>query len=315
MSIIKLSGIEKRKVSIFIVCLFCAVIAWLFFALSNQTVKTYERTLEYKNLPLNKAFYPLQPDSVLVQVQSSGWQAIFMGWVVNKKPLAVDLSLLQNKNYIVLSQNLASLNYNSKQSQKIKSIKPDTLFFDFTKRNVKKLPIKFISTLLYKKQFAQNGPIEISPNYVTVIGPDVELKKMHFWPTQVFKKRKICTDVLQNIGLVKTYKNNIKVFPSVVTVKIPVEEFTEKEIEIPIKIANNPNYYGIKMYPNKISIKLMLPLSKFNKISADDFEAIADLNIGVVNKADKLPVKVVNKVNFTKIVQIYPHQVAYIIKK
>ncbi|TAG99778.1 MAG: YbbR-like domain-containing protein [Sphingobacteriales bacterium] len=315
MAIIKLSGIEKRKVSIFIVCFFCAVIAWLFFALSNQTVKTYKRTLIYTNLPLNKAFYPLQPDSVFVQVESSGWQAIFIGWGINKKPLAIDLSLLHNKNYIVFSQNLVSLNYNSKTGQKIKSIKPDTLFFDFTKRKVKKLPIKFISTLEFKKQFAQNGPIEINPKYVTVIGPEAELKKMQFWPTQVLKKRKIAATVLQNLSLVKTQKNNLNVFPLVVTVKIPVEEFTEKEIEIPIKVANNPNYYGIKLFPNKVAIKLMLPLSKFNKVTADDFEAIADLDVGLLNKAEKLPIKIINKVNFTQIVQIYPHQVAYIIKK
>ncbi len=315
MAIIKLSGIEKRKVSIFIVCFFCAVIAWLFFALSNQTVKTYKRSLVYTNLPLNKAFYPLQPDTVLVQVESTGWQAIFMGWNINKKPLAIDLNLLHNKNYIVFSQNLVSLNYNNKAAQKIKSLKPDTLFFDFTKRRVKKIPIKLISALEFKKQFAQNGPIEISPKYVTVIGPETQLKKINFWPTQLFKKQKIADNVLQNMSLAKTSKNNINIFPAVVSVKIPVEEFTEKEIEIPIKVVNNPNYYNVKMFPNKVAIKLMLPLSLFNKISADDFEAIADLNIGVINKADKLPVRVINKVAYTRVVQIYPHQVSYIIKK
>ncbi len=315
MAIIKLSGIEKRKVSIFIVCFFCAVVAWLFFALSNQTVKTYKRSLVYTNLPLNKAFYPLQPDTVLVQVESTGWQAIFMGWSINKKPLGIDLSLLRNKNYIVFSQNLVSLNYNNRAAQKIKSIKPDTLFFDFTKRRVKKIPIKLISSLEFKKQFAQNGSIEISPKYVTVIGPETQLKKINFWPTQLFKKLKIADNILQNLSLAKTAINNIKFFPAVVTVKIPVEEFTEKEIEIPIKVVNNPNYYNVKMFPNKVGIKVLLPLSIFNKITADDFEAIADLNIGVINKADKLPIRIINKVVYTRVVQIYPRQVSYIIKK
>lgn len=315
MAIIKLSSIEKRKASIFLVCFLCAVIAWLFFALSNQTVKTYKRTLVYTNLPINKAFYPLQPDTVFVQVQSTGWQAIFMGFTMNKKPLNVDLGLLHHKNYIVFSQNLNAINYNSKPAQTIKAIKPDTIFFDFTKRRVKKLPIKFRNALTYKKQFAQSGEIEISPKYVTVIGPESEIKKMEFWPTQLLVNKKVAATVKQSIGLFKPEKNNIKVYPTQATIKIPVEEFTEKQIEIPITVTNNPNYYNVRLFPNKVTIKLMLPLSVFNKVSVDDFEAFADLNIGLIHKADKLPLKIINKAIYTRIVEINPHQVAYIIKK
>lgn len=315
MSIIKLSGAERRKASIFMVCLFSAVFAWLFFALSSKTLKDYKRVLVFKNLPLNKAFYPLQSDTVTIEVETTGWQAVFSGWSGSKKPLYVDLGLLGNKNYLVFSQNIPKLNKLNNTSKKIISIKPDTLFFDFTKRTVKRLPIRFRSELLYKDQFEQSGTAILNPTYATVIGPEAEMKNLKSWPTQLLRGKKISANLVQSIGLMRTPKNNINVYPSVVNVTVPVEEFTEKIIEIPITVIHNPNYYNVKLFPNKVSVKLMVPLSIYNKVSPEDFEATTDLNLWAINKADKLPVGIKVKAHYIRVIQVEPHQVDYIIKK
>lgn len=315
MAIVKLSNLEKRKVSIFIVCLLCAIFAWLFFALFNKTFKLYNRVVVFKNLPLNKAFYPLQSDTVWVQVETNGWEALFSGWGKRKKTLDVDLNLLGDKNYIVFSQNLPLLKANIYRNQKIISIQPDTLFFDFTKRKVKKIPVKFINQLTYKKQFNQSGTIELNPKMVTVIGPETEINKLSYWPTQILKSKKTSASVNQTIRLLKSTKNNINVYPSVVAVKIPVEEFTEKLLDVPITVTNNPNYYNVKLFPNKVNIKVMVPLSRYYTTTADDFEAKVDLDLWTHYHAEKLSVKVNNKATYTHIVQIEPHQLNYIIKK
>ena len=257
MAIIKLSGAERRKTGIFMVCLLSALFAWLFFALSSKTLKDYKRVLVFKNLPLNKAFYPLQSDTVIIEVETTGWQAVFSGRSGKKKPLNVDLSLLGNKNYLVFSQNLPVLNSMNYASQKIISIKPDTLFFDFTKRSVKRLPIKFRSELMYKDQFEQSGSATINPSYATVIGPEAEIKNLKSWPTQLVRRKQVSANLVQSIGLMRTQKNNINIYPSVVNVSVQVEEFTEKIVEIPVIVINNPNYYNVKLFPNKVMIKLM----------------------------------------------------------
>jgi YbbR domain-containing protein len=315
MSIVKLSSIEKRKVSMFMVCLFCAVFAWLFFALSNKNLREYKKVLVFKNLPLNKAFYPLQSDTVMVMVETTGWQELFYGWVNKQKFLEVDLNLLLNKNYMVFSQNLRSFNFKKEFSQKIISIKPDTLFFDFTKRSVKRLPIKFRSDIKYKKQFEQSGRVIINPAYATVIGPEEEIKNLKSWPTMLLKAKKTSNNLTQSVGLAKSSRNNVNVYPSMVDIVLPVEEFTEKQLDIPLKVINNPNYYNVKLYPNKVSIKFMVPLSSYKKVNEDAFQAVVDLNLWQINKSDKLPIKINNKAHFIRVVQVEPHQVDYIVKK
>jgi hypothetical protein len=233
MGIIKLSGAEKRKATIFMVCLLSAMFAWLFFALSSKTLKGYKRVMVFKNLPINKAFYPLQSDTVIIQVETTGWQAVFSGWAGVKKSLNVDLGLLGNKNYLVFSQNLPTLNSKNNEKQKIISIKPDTLFFDFTKRSVMRVPVRFRSELLYKSQFEQSGNAIINPAFVTVIGPAAEIEKLKSWPTQLLKGKKLSFNLVETIGLMRAPKNNVNVYPSEVNVTVPVEEFTEKIVEVP----------------------------------------------------------------------------------
>ena len=315
MAIIKLSGAEKRKTGIFMVCLLSALFAWLFFALSSKTLKEYKRVLVFKNLPLNKAFYPLQSDTVIIELETTGWQAVFSGWSGKKKPLNVDLGLLGNKNYLVFSQNLPMLKSNNKVSEKIISIEPDTLYFDFTKRSVRRVPINLRSELLYKDQFEQSGSAIINPAYVTVIGPEAEIKNLKSWPTQLLKSKKTSANLVQSIGLIRTPKNNMNVYPSVVNVTVPVEEFTEKQLEIPVIVIHNPNYYNVKLFPKKVSVKLMVPLSIYNKVTPEDFEATADLNLWAINKVDKLPVNIKVMSHYIRIIEVEPHQLDYIIKK
>lgn len=296
------------------VCLICAVFAWLFFALFNKTFKWQQRILVFKNLPLNKSFYPLQSDTVWIQVETNGWEAIFTRLHKQEKKLEVDLNLLGNKNYIVLSQYLTFNTDNYRRKKNIK-VQPDTILFDFTKRKEKKIPVKLISVISYQKQYNQSACVELNPKMVTLIGPEIELNKINFWPTQLLKTSKTNVNISKNISLFKPFKNNISVYPSVVKVKIPVEEFTEKILDIPIKVTNNPNYYNVKLFPNKVSIKVLVPLSRFHKLSADDFEAKVDLNLWAIYHVDKLSVKVSNYATYTRIVQVEPHQINYIIKK
>lgn len=314
MAIIKLSGIEKRKISTFTVCFFGAVCAWLFFALANKAVVNTKQVLVFKNFPQQKSFYSLQPDTVIVTHETAAWQAILANFNPQKQTLQVDLNWLKNKNHISFSKNLLQLNKQN-SNQKIIGVQPNTLFFDFEKRFQKKIPVKFISKLSYNKQFNQSQLVNISPKFVTVTGPKAQIDKLSFWPTQTLQLKKITATVVQKIALAKANKSNVSVFPEHVNVNIPVDEFTEKNLEIPITVTQNPNYYTLKLYPSKVMVKLMVPLKNYHNISADDFEAQANLSLWAINKADKLPVKIINKLAFAHIVQVYPHQVDYIIKK
>src|SRR5579875_2933110 len=106
MAIVKLSVSERRRLTAFIICVVLATFAWLFTTMSNNYTFTVKEIITFKNAPQRRAFHPLQSDTVDAKIQGSGWQMVFSGMSLANKRITVDLSTLENQNYIVLNNQL-----------------------------------------------------------------------------------------------------------------------------------------------------------------------------------------------------------------
>jgi YbbR domain-containing protein len=315
MAIIKLSAIERRRLSAFITCLVFAIFAWLFTTLSNPYKFTIKQVLTFRNAPQKRAFHPLQSDTVNAIVQGTGWQMLFSKFNEDKKVVSVDLHTLDSKNYVVLSTQLKQINANKDVEHEIIAINPDTLFFDFSNRTIKKVPIELVTAINYQKQFAQSDDIVIMPKYVTISGPAEVLNKITSWKTDSIKLNEANEDFNSRINLRGVKEGNLNIVPKSVIVSIPIDEYTEKTIEVPVKLINNHNYYDVKVFPQKVKVTLTTSLNNYPDLNEDDFEAVADLELWRHNGYSVLPVKVTRLPSYSKVVKIEPQNVDFIIKK
>jgi YbbR domain-containing protein len=315
MAIIKLSAIERRRLSAFITCLVFAIFAWLFTTLSNPYKFTIKQVLTFRNAPQRRAFHPLQSDTVNAIVQGTGWQMLFSKFNEDKKVVSVDLHTLDSKNYVVLSTQLKQINANKDVEHEIIAINPDTLFFDFSNRTIKKVPIELVTAINYQKQFAQSDNIVIMPKYVTISGPAEVLNKITSWKTDSIKLNEANEDFNSRINLRGVKEGNLNIVPKSVIVNIPIDEYTEKTIEVPVKLINNHNYYDVKVFPQKVKVTLTTSLNNYPDLNEDDFEAVADLELWRHNGYSVLPVKVTRLPSYSKVVKIEPQNVDFIIKK
>ncbi|HEX7367416.1 MAG TPA: YbbR-like domain-containing protein [Pelobium sp.] len=315
MGLIKLTAVERRKISIFLTCLFFAVITWLFFSLSNKYEYEVKTVVNFKNLPVNKAFNPLQSDTVVLTVQGTGWQLLFTRLRIYPRDVRVDLSTLSKRNYVTFTDQMRSINAYYSSEQRIVSVQPDTLYFDFTTRKVKKVAVKLVSKLSFVKQFGQSAPIELKPDSVTISGPLEALQKISRWETDSFSKSNISSTIIDKVSLKTADAPNITIYPPLTEVKIPVEQFTEKQLLVPIKVVNNNRYYNVKLVPDRVKITFMVSLSDFENTNEDDFDAVVDLNVWKNFGAGMLPVKIVKKKPFSRLRWVQPSQVNFMIKK
>lgn len=315
MAIIKLSAVERRKLSIFLTCLILAVFAWLFFSLSNNYEYDVKTAVSFKNPPLNKAFNPLQSDTVTLTVKGTGWQLLFTKMRIYPKEVKVSLSPLQKRNFVTFTNQLKEINKDYSTEQKIINVVPDTLYFDFTTRKVKKVPVKLLTKLTFIKQFGQSKDIILDPAEVTVTGPQSELDKISFWPSDTLIKKKVNNDIIGNVNLGRSNEPNISIFPSQSQVKIPVEEFTERSLNIPVKVINNKEYYNIKLIPEKVKVVFMVPLSLYESITEDDFEASVNFDLWKIDHMHQLPIEIKKRKYFLRFKRVEPNQLDFFIKK
>ncbi len=315
MSIVKLTIPERKRVIVLISCFLLAVAGWLIMALNKNYVYTAKTVLVYKNFPQNKAFHPLQSDTVDLKVEGTGWQLLFARLRINPQSIDISLDKLKNKNYILFSEQLYNVNNQLETSQKIISVKPDTLYFDFSKRTVKRVPVKLVSMLMFANQYGISGPITISPAYVTVSGPAEELKLIEDWKTDTLSLNNVQYTTKTRLAMVHNQMKNVSTFPASVEVRIPVEEFTEKTVEVPLKVINNKEYHDIKLYPKKVQVTFQVPLSSYQQVDEQFIEAVLDLNEWKQLAHETLRVKITRFPDFCKLVKCSPAKVNFIIEK
>ncbi|WP_345951073.1 MULTISPECIES: YbbR-like domain-containing protein [unclassified Mucilaginibacter] len=314
MPIIKLSVSERRRLTVFFFCLVLALVAWVFATLSGSYNFTVKQVLTFKNAPQRRAFRALQADTVETTIQGSGWQMLFSRMKISDQPVAVDLHTLEHSNFIALNTQIEQINKKKDSAHRIIAFNPDTLYFDFTNRVVKKVPVEPVLDIVYERQFAPSGKTSIHPAYITLNGPENVITSIHSWKTDTLAATRVNNDVTATLKLQPVKVGNISIYPKAVQIHIPVEEFTEKTLRIPIKLINNPHYYHVKIVPQFVAIKFMVPLSRYMEIDENFFEATADLALWEKGYS-VLPVDVSRMPAYCKVMSVVPRNVDFLVTK
>jgi YbbR domain-containing protein len=315
MPFVKLSKSERRRISLFFVCLALALGAWLFLSLSNRYVYQVRTAMRFIDFPQNKAFHSLQSDTVKLKIEGTGWQLLFSRLRISPQSVDINLRQLSKQNFISLTDQLAGINRQFASSQKVIDMEPDTLYFDFSPREIKKIPIRLIYDIQFVKQYGISGKIRLNPSYVTVTGPVKELALIDSWVTDTLKIKDAKSNISSRIALKKLSKANVNIYPSKTDVQIPINEFTEKSIDVPISVLNNSDFSNVKLIPDRVKVTFMVALSNYAKIDRTYFEAAVDLDNWRTKRYKQLPVKLTRFPDFWKLLRLEPQNVDFIIQK
>lgn len=315
MPFIKLTKVERKRVIVWFTCLFAAVATWLFIALDHKYPYKVQTQLLYKDEPQKKAFKPLQPDVVDLEVEGSGWQLLFSKLHLQPPSITVSLARLATQNHIVFSEQLDQVNKQLGTSQKVISVQPDTLYFDFSKRTNKRVPLKLLSSLKFVKQYGISSAIKLTPAYVNISGPQEELSKINVWYTDTLVMTNLQKPTSTRISVRKNNTTNISIYPTSVGVQLLVDEFTEKTVDVPLKIINNSEFYDVRLFPKKVSITFTVALSNYQQVDEDFMEAVVDLNEWKQSGHHKLTVKMLRFPEYCNLVKMVPGKINFIIEK
>jgi len=314
MPVLNLNKTQRRKLSIFAKCIVFSFLAWALFAISNRYVYTIKAGVQYVNVPDNRAFHPLQSDTVNVRLSATGWQLLFSTLRATAQSIQVDLSGLQNRNWVVLSNQLGFINRQFPANQVV-SVSPDTLYFDFSKQTERKVPVRVLHNLQFRKQYGIIDKVQVSPEYVTITGPLEDVVQIEQWETDTIRASDVSSNIQTVAHLKQNRRANINVYPTSVNVDIPVGEVTEKILEVPLKAENAKQFSSVKLLPSKVRLTVMVSLRDFTKVTANTFEAVVNLDDWVDNDVKSLPVIITQMPEFCKLVKVEPQNVDFFIRR
>ncbi len=308
---------NNRKLHVFLLFLILAFVFWMLIKLSRTYTSTVNVDLNYTDLPKNKMLQSEPETVVKVTLRAVGF-TLLKHKFTNRK---VEVSLKNSKRkrrdeyYLLSSTVLGSVN-NSFAKSEVIGIEPDTLLFELGKSISKKVKVEPDVTIQYKSGYNLSGDLEVDPPYITISGPKSLVDSVIYVSTKSLKIEDVQDTIHREIEIISNAKTSKLTYSTeLVTIKGKVEKFTERTIEVPIKVKNVPNAYTIKTFPDKVKVVFQVGLSDFNRIDENDFEVVCDFSIIESDGIDYLIPKVVNKPSFVTGVKIVPNEVEFLLEK
>lgn len=310
---------KKNNLSVFLTCILLATLFWFLNAFTKNYDKVVNVPVRYVKLPKNKAILNELPDNINIELSANGFYLLTNNLFKTVDTIDISGELIQegtgktHKNFIQTRRLIEKFTEQLGAGVKVKNILTDTIYFDFDKLISKKVLVKPNINYTLEKQFLLDGKVNISPPFVKITGPQSIVDTMTFVSTEFASFPNLKEDINREVKIL-TEHNNIVISPEKVTLKIPVEKFIEKTIDIPVQVENVPKRVSVKIVPEKTSVICRIPQNLLEKINPEHFNASVDYN-EMLKNTGKLKVKISKFPPFASIVKVSPEKVEYVLKK
>ena len=311
-----------RKLLVFLFFLLLSTIFWLLNELSKDSNTTISCPVKYINLPKDKVLVKELPSEFDLTIEAPGYTLLKYKLSTRLLPLIFDLNQYgitilggteEQRFFILTSRARTGISRQLKSDVQILDISPDSLIFEFGDIVRKTVPVVHNLSIEYAKQFMQAGEITANPDSIVISGPDRIIDTIH----QVFTRFEILKEV--NEPLTKEYVldaiNNVSFSERKVNINIPVEEFTEAVLDVPIEKIHVPDTLVLKTFPGSIKLTCMVSLSNYERLTSHQFRAIVDFDGIEQNLSNKLKVSIEKSPDFVRSIKFHPINVEFIIEK
>jgi len=272
--------VKKGKLKMLLFFLVVTFFIWFLTKFSKEFTATVEATIQYENLPNNTVLASNNTDKVSFDLTSSGFD--FLSYRLKKPTVTINVfDNFKAGNQIVTFSNIELIKIitselNSNIAVKNVSLNEVNIALDVIVS--REIPINVISEITYQNGFKAVEELTISPNLITVSGPSLVIDSLGQVFTKSIKLNSLSTATSGEIEIDTSNNLNLSYSVEKVLYSIAVEEFTQKELSIPIKIENLPLGTSIKLLPDAVSIVFDVSVSKFNAITENDFIIVCDYN-------------------------------------
>lgn len=300
-----------------------ASLFWLLKALDNNYISTIKYPVRFYNFPKNKQLIEEPLSYLSLKVEAHGFKLLRY----KLQPTLLPVNIYVNEypltplkgspaDYFLISKYIT--NAVSRQlSEKINiiDIKPDSLLFKLSSITSKKVPVR--AKVSYKTQMPYMfNRLSCNPDSVTVQGPvfildtlkAIQTKNYNFGLLNSNSGKDVFLDLPQ---MLKSNKESTYI-------QLIIDKYTETTIQVPIQLENVPDSLRMITFPDEVSVKLLVPVDKFNNLKSFQFKVSAHFpakNDLQFFQKKQIGLKLEEYPDFVKNVHFSPVFVDYLLKK
>ncbi len=317
----KLRNIKlNSRAVIFLFFLFVSTVFWFLNSLSKNYVTELTYVLRFKNYPKKKILVGKLPTNLKLKIEAYGFTILKHKINPTQIPIIIDInkklieeSEKSTKHYIRTFDLKNEIQAQLSTKIKILEILPDSLIFQFSEIVRKKVAVKLNIKLNYTKQYIQKSKIITKPDSIFIEGAQNIIDTINNVYT-VYKELNDINKTINDFIEIEQFKN-LRYTKNKVKIIIPVEEYTELNLKIPIFVENIPDSLILKTFPSEIMIKCIVGLDNYKDLNLDMFRAVVDYKSIKQSLNKKIRVRLTKTPKEIYRYRFNPQNVEYVIEK
>jgi YbbR domain-containing protein len=305
---------DKSKVLTFLVFLVISAVLWFLIKLTKEYTSQTSFFVTYTEVPVNK-WVSTSQQAVKLSFVADGFITLRHN-LVRKQYRTITIPLNE------VTYRLEGGNTYSYSSQYVAervadwlgvptgsvTINDDKQFFNMEDLQSKELQVRVPLDVKTQRQYQVYGQPHATPSSITVYGPKNMLDTMTAVYTATLHAVNASEDVVQTLAL-DLYDGAVRSDVTAVEVLVDVEQYTEIDIEVPVKATDRRN---LRFFPETVKVKCMVPIKDYASITGASFLVLAD-TAQLHQRKPLLDIKLDQVPENVHVVKTEPKQVEYLI--
>ncbi|MBO0593867.1 YbbR-like domain-containing protein [Cellulophaga sp. E16_2] len=292
--------------------------SWFINKLADDYTGRAAFDVVYTNVPDSLLFVGASKDHIEVKLKASGFT--FLGFGFKNKTVTIDVSKAEKKDDVYrIPRSVYQLQIEKQLPQSMEFLgvdEGDAIVLEIYTLKTKKVPVIERLKINFSQNFMLDGAVLLSPDSILVKGPEKVLNEIESIQTEVKTISNVTEDFSEEL-LLQTPENtdNITYLTTKVFVKGKVVRFSEKIIEVPIKVLNLPEDFEIKLFPDTVKIVCMAKIDDLKELQVSDFNVVADYNAIQDESQHTILLKLELAPDFLSNIRLMSNEVRYILKR
>ena len=269
----------NRELLIFLFFLILAGIFWLMMTLNENYEQEIKIPVRYTNIPKEAVLTSNETDTLRVVVSDRGFSLITYLYRKDLQPIDIDFMRYAGENgtgTVTNTELLKMVNARLPASANALNEKPERLQFYYNYGEKKLVPVQWQGTVTPDRLYFISD-IHYSHDSVSIYASPRVLDSIQTVFTEPIQYSDLRDSVTFNCRLRKI--EGVKMVPDHVSVTFSTDILTELSFaDIPIVGINLSEGKMMRTFPAKVSVKFVSGMKKFESITAEDFEVVADYN-------------------------------------
>ncbi len=234
--------------------------------------------MQYQQSPDSLVLLTQPPQDLNVRVRASGFQ--LLRYQVSPRDVAIDLSTAQRRNgtfFIGPEAYRRQVESQLGDAMGLLEISRDTIFLDFQTLRSRTVPVRAAVQIELARNYMLDGPIEVDPPNVHLLGPPGEIDTIREVWTEPLRLTGVRDSISRSLKLPAAGRlPNTRFSTGQVTVTAGVFRFSETVVDVPVEVINLPADREVRTFPASVGILCKGRIEALKELEASDFRIVAD---------------------------------------